>query len=120
MDFQTKLCFATKSSQPASWFIQFINSVGFNKHKFRLSDYSIVSGPRYRNSDSLKLTQFPSDKIVNSKMGSRFKLALIQLSVGSNKSDNLVRAANKISEAVSKGANIVSLPGKATSLFVSS
>ena len=53
-------------------------------------------------------------------MGSRFKLALLQLSVGSNKSDNLVRAANKISEAVSKGANIVSLPGKATSLFVSS
>ena len=57
-------------------------------------------------------------------MGSRFKLALIQLSVGSNKSDNLVRAANKISEAVSRGANIVSLPGKVTSqctaVFVSS
>ena len=50
-------------------------------------------------------------------MGSRFKLALIQLSVGANKSDNLVRAANKISEAVSKGANIVSLPGKAPSLL---
>ena len=50
-------------------------------------------------------------------MGSRFKLALIQLSVGANKSDNLVRAANKISEAVSKGANIVSLPGNAPSLF---
>ena len=46
-------------------------------------------------------------------MSSRFKLALIQLSVGANKSDNLIRAANKISEAVSKGANIVSLPGKA-------
>ena len=50
-------------------------------------------------------------------MGSRFKLALIQLSVGANKSDNLVRAANKISEAVSKGANIVSLPGKAPPLL---
>ena len=45
------------------------------------------------------------------KMGSKFKLALIQLSVGANKSDNLIRAANKISEAVEKGANIVSLPG---------
>lgn len=44
------------------------------------------------------------------KMGSKFKLALIQLSVGANKSDNLIRAANKISEAVEKGANIVSLP----------
>jgi len=43
-------------------------------------------------------------------MGSKFKLALIQLSVGANKSDNLIRAANKISEAVEKGANIVSLP----------
>ena len=47
-------------------------------------------------------------------MSSRFKLALIQLSVGANKSDNLIRAANKISEAVSRGANIVSLPGKAS------
>ena len=45
------------------------------------------------------------------KMGSKFRLALIQLSVGANKSDNLTRAANKISEAVEKGANIVSLPG---------
>ena len=44
-------------------------------------------------------------------MGSKFRLALIQLSVGANKSDNLTRAANKISEAVEKGANIVSLPG---------
>jgi len=43
-------------------------------------------------------------------MGSKFKLALIQLSVGSNKSENLVRAASKISEAVRGGANIVSLP----------
>ena len=45
-------------------------------------------------------------------MGSRFKLALIQLSVGSNKSDNLARAVSKISEAVQRGANLVSLPGK--------
>ena len=44
-------------------------------------------------------------------MGSRFKLALIQLSVGSNKADNLARAVSKISEAVERGANIVSLPG---------
>ena len=44
-------------------------------------------------------------------MGSKFRLALIQLSVGANKSDNLTRAANKITEAVEKGANIVSLPG---------
>ena len=44
-------------------------------------------------------------------MGSRFKLALIQLSVSSNKSDNLARAVSKISEAVERGANIVSLPG---------
>ena len=45
-------------------------------------------------------------------MGSKFKLALIQLSVGANKSENLLRAANKIAEAVDRGANIVSLPGK--------
>ena len=44
-------------------------------------------------------------------MGSRFKLALIQLSVGSNKTDNLTRAVSKISEAVKRGANVVSLPG---------
>ena len=47
-------------------------------------------------------------------MGSKFRLALIQLSVGANKSENLVRASNKIAEAVEKGANIVSLPGKTT------
>ena len=45
-------------------------------------------------------------------MGFKFKLALIQLSVGANKSENLLRAANKIAEAVDRGANIVSLPGK--------
>ena len=52
-------------------------------------------------------------------MGSKFKLALIQLSVGANKSDNLIRAANKISEAVEKGANIVSLPGSKDRFVVS-
>ena len=44
-------------------------------------------------------------------MGSKFKLALIQLSVGSNKLDNLARAVSKISEAVERGADVVSLPG---------
>ena len=44
-------------------------------------------------------------------MGSKFKLALIQLSVGANKSENLLRASRKISEAVAQGANIISLPG---------
>jgi len=43
-------------------------------------------------------------------MGSKFRLALIQLSVGANKTDNLTRAANKVAEAVEKGADIVSLP----------
>ena len=51
-------------------------------------------------------------------MGSKFRLALIQLSVGANKSENLVRASNKIAEAVEKGANIVSLPGKITNDYV--
>ena len=44
-------------------------------------------------------------------MGSKFKLALIQLSVGSNKAENLARAVSKISEAVKEGADVVSLPG---------
>jgi len=43
-------------------------------------------------------------------MGSKFKLALIQLSVGSNKAENLARAVSKISEAVREGADVVSLP----------
>jgi len=43
--------------------------------------------------------------------GSKFRLALIQLAVGANKSENLARAAVKIAEAVAAGANIVSLPG---------
>ncbi len=48
-------------------------------------------------------------------MGSKFKLALIQLAVGGNKVENLARAVLKISEAVKNGAQIVSLPGN--SLF---
>lgn len=43
-------------------------------------------------------------------MGSKFKLALIQLAVGANKAENLARAATKISEAVNRGAQVVSLP----------
>jgi len=43
-------------------------------------------------------------------MSSKFKIALIQLAVSSNKSENIKRAVTKISEAVDKGANIVSLP----------
>jgi len=43
-------------------------------------------------------------------MTSKFRLALIQLSVGSNKSENLSKAASKVAEAVGRGANIVSLP----------
>jgi len=39
-----------------------------------------------------------------------FKLALIQLSVGLNKSANLCRATEKIEEAAKNGAQIVSLP----------
>ena len=39
-----------------------------------------------------------------------FRLALIQLAVGSNKSENLSRATKLISEAAKQGAKIVSLP----------
>jgi hypothetical protein len=45
-------------------------------------------------------------------MGSKFKLALIQLAVGTNKTENLARAALKIAEAVNNGAQVVSLPGR--------
>ena len=44
-------------------------------------------------------------------MGSKFKLALIQLAVGANKAENLKRAVMKISEAAENGAQLVSLPG---------
>ena len=41
---------------------------------------------------------------------SAFRIALIQLAVSSNKAQNLLRAKDKIKEAVSKGAKIVALP----------
>lgn len=41
---------------------------------------------------------------------SKFRLALIQLAVGTNKTDNLARAVSKVKEAVVGGADIVSLP----------
>jgi omega-amidase len=41
---------------------------------------------------------------------SKFRLALIQLAVGSNKTENLNRAVKKISDAVAGGANLISLP----------
>ena len=41
---------------------------------------------------------------------SSFRLALIQLAVGANKTLNLQRAAEKITEATKNGAQIVSLP----------
>ena len=44
-------------------------------------------------------------------MGSKFKLALIQLAVGANKAENLKRAVMTISEAAENGAQLVSLPG---------
>ena len=51
-------------------------------------------------------------------MTSKFRLALIQLSVGSNKSENLSKAAIKVAEAVGRGANIVSLPGITHSVLI--
>lgn len=39
-----------------------------------------------------------------------FRLALVQLSVGSNKVANLTRAVEKVSEASKNGAQVVSLP----------
>ena len=43
-------------------------------------------------------------------MSGSFRLALIQLAVGSNKAQNLTRAATKVREAASKGAQLISLP----------
>jgi len=43
-------------------------------------------------------------------MGSTFRLALIQLGVGSNKSENLARAVAKVADAARAGAQLVSLP----------
>lgn len=41
---------------------------------------------------------------------SKFKLALIQLAVGSSKADNLLRAVQKVKEAATQGAQLVALP----------
>ena len=41
-----------------------------------------------------------------SSSGKSFKLALIQLAVGANKSANLSRAAEKVEEAAKKGAQV--------------
>ena len=41
---------------------------------------------------------------------SEFRIALIQLAVTANKAQNLLRAKDKIKEAVSNGAKIVALP----------
>lgn len=43
-------------------------------------------------------------------MARSFRLALVQLSVGSSKTDNLTRASRLIKEAASKGAKVVALP----------
>ena len=43
-------------------------------------------------------------------MSGTFKLALVQLAVGANKSQNLLNAASKVREAVAAGAKLVSLP----------
>lgn len=43
-------------------------------------------------------------------MSGTFRLALIQLGVGANKSHNLVAAAKHVKEAAAKGAQLVSLP----------
>jgi len=43
-------------------------------------------------------------------MGSKFRLALVQLAVGSNKADNLARAVARVGEAARAGAQLVSLP----------
>ena len=39
-----------------------------------------------------------------------FKLALIQLAVGSDKATNLSRAAEKVREAAQNGSKVVALP----------
>ena len=39
-----------------------------------------------------------------------FRIALIQLAVSSNKAQNVLRAKEKIKEAVSNGAKVVALP----------
>ncbi len=39
-----------------------------------------------------------------------FRLALIQLAVGANKTENLARAAKLVADAANAGAKVVSLP----------
>lgn len=46
------------------------------------------------------------------KVGRTLRIACIQLQVGANKTENVARALEKIREAKSKGAELVSLPGK--------
>jgi omega-amidase len=46
----------------------------------------------------------------NEMAAKAFRLALVQLAVGTSKADNLRRAANFISKAAKNGANIVALP----------
>jgi hypothetical protein len=43
-------------------------------------------------------------------MGSKFRLALVQLAVGTNKTDNVARAVARVGEAARAGAHLVSLP----------
>ncbi|KAJ1670661.1 Omega-amidase nit3, partial [Spiromyces aspiralis] len=43
-------------------------------------------------------------------MSRAFKLALVQLAVGSKKATNLARAHSKVQEAAKNGANVVVLP----------
>jgi hypothetical protein len=49
---------------------------------------------------------------------SPFKIALIQLSVGADKSKNLIHAREKILEAAKNGANVVVLPVRRPTNFV--
>lgn len=42
--------------------------------------------------------------------GNKFRLALVQLSVGANKSSNLTNAIRRIKEAASEGARMIVLP----------
>ncbi|KXJ28088.1 Omega-amidase NIT2 [Exaiptasia diaphana] len=43
-------------------------------------------------------------------MATSFRLALVQLAVSANKAQNLIRAKEKVKEAVAKGAQVVALP----------
>ncbi len=43
-------------------------------------------------------------------MGSKFKIALVQLAVGASKPANLERAGSLVREAASNGAKLIALP----------